>query len=288
MTAQPPVNAPENEIDSSAEFASLDATLQDAVRARKPGDALSMEESARSYNFKTMSDRRTVLTRQIIRECMRARAKGETVRVMDVGCGRGMERDERYVAAIKRWADEMWGVEPDESVAPPASIFDHVRHALLEDADLPENHFDVAFSYMVMEHVADPERFYTALARTLKPGGVYVFLTPNKAHYFSICTRILMALRLEEIVLRILRGKVSEEYHYPVVYKCNDRKQIERYALTSGFSRVDIACFEITGPRPYLKGPLRPILWAMEWKRRHFRKPHLLLNLMARLTKAGS
>ena len=56
----------------------------------------------------------------------------------------------------------------------------------METADLPENYFDLAYSYMVMEHVADPVGFLKALVKCLQPGGVYVFLTPNKRHYFTI------------------------------------------------------------------------------------------------------
>lgn len=277
-------------IEDTPECAALDPRVREAIRPNFPADDAPFEDFANSYNFRNSSDRRLILTRQIIRECLKRRAasgSGEPLRVIDIGCGRGMGRSEDYVAAVKPYCDELWGIEPDTEVTPNPALFDHTQHALLEDADLPENHFDVAFSFMVMEHVADPGAFYRALARAMKPGGVYLFMTPNKDHYFSIFTRTFKALKLDEFVLKFISGGDVGDYHYPVVHRCNSRAQLVQHGKPAGFTGVEVAYMEQDGPRPYMKGPLRPLFHLLAWKRTKVRRPDRLLTLFARMTKAG-
>lgn len=279
-------------IEQTPGFATLDPRVQTAIHPQFPADDSPFKDFADSYNFRNTSDRRVILTRQIIRECLVRReqagaAQAEPLRVIDIGCGRGMGRSEDYVAAIKPFCDELWGVEPDTEVTPNPDLFDHTQHALLETADLPEDHFDVAFSFMVMEHVADPGAFYKALARAMKPGGVYLFMTPNKDHYFSVFTRTFKALKLDEFVLRFISGGDVGDYHYPVVHRCNSRAQLERHGKPAGFTGVEVAYMEQDGPRPYMKGPLRPLFHALAWKRTKIRRPDRLLTLFARMTKSA-
>ncbi len=275
-------------IESSEPYSKLSEELKQAIAPRHDADELSFEQLADQYNFRNSSDRRLVFTRLIIRECLRLRRDGEPLRVVDIGCGRGIGRDERYVAAMKPFIDEFWGVEPDKSVTPKPEIFDHSRQTLLEDADLPEGYFDMAFSFMVMEHVADPESFYKAVARCLRPGGVHLFMTPNARHYFALVTRSLKAIKVEEFVLRMIKGDGVDEYHYPVQYRCNSKPQVLRHARESGFDQCDFAYMEADGPRPYMKGPLKLPFHMLAWKRTKIRRPDRLLTFIVRMTRSDS
>jgi 2-polyprenyl-3-methyl-5-hydroxy-6-metoxy-1,4-benzoquinol methylase len=257
-----------------------DPTRPDPTR---PHDRLTLEELAGSYNFANTSHRAVVFCRVVIEH---ARGLGGPVRALDIGCGEGLGRKPAQTGWIKEAVDELWGIEPDASITPPEGMFDHFQHALMETAELPEGHFDIAYAYLVMEHVADPEGFFRAVHRALRPGGVFLFLTVNSSHYFTRIARAMHAARIDEKLLRLLRGRtLTDAYHYEVQYKCNSRQAIERVARTTGFETPLIAFIEDHGPRGYLPGPLSVVYHAMNVKRRLVRRPEALLTVIARLRK---
>lgn len=262
----------------------LEVPISQEVRDQAAKEMADFETLATSYNFERFMDARLVFTRLLIDEC---RARGPAPRVLDIGCGRGIGRDLTLLREVREAVGEMWGVEPDPNVRPPEDLVDHFQHALMETADLPEGYFDVAYSYMVMEHVADPAAFMKAMMRTLKPGGVYIFATPNAAHYFTLFAGTLKKFRVDEIMLRLLRGKsLVDEYHYPVQYRCNSPRAIER-SLAGAHAKADYVFTECAAVRHYLPGPLRPIYWGFRLKRRLIRDPKRLITLIGRVTKAG-
>ena len=95
------------------------ASYLDLIAPQRPHDDLSFEELATRYNFRLTSDRRRVFARLVIKECQRCTAP---VRVLDVGCGRGIGRQPEYQWAIRQHADEFWGLDPDTTVSAPYQI----------------------------------------------------------------------------------------------------------------------------------------------------------------------
>ena len=251
-------------------------------RARLSRDDVSSWDSlTQTYNFRTTFGFARAFTAFVIEEC--DAHDGEAV-ALDIGCGNGIGCNVGWTREIRSHVRELWGIEPDESIERPAEI-DHFQHALMETAELPENHFDVIFSFTVMEHVEKPEEFMRAVERALKPGGVYIFMTPNGKHYFSIIGSLLKAIRLDEIILRMLRGATVDEYHYPVQYKFNSARQIEPICEQLGFEKPECVFIEREGPKPYFPGPLRPIWWLLMKKRDIVKKPELLLELFVKCRK---
>ena len=249
-----------------------------------PNDGLTFEELGRNYNFLLTSDRRRTFTRIVIE---RAQAvAGSDAKVLDIGCGRGIGRRMDFVQAIRAHIAQLWGLEPDRSIPHDTSVFDRFEHATLEDAELPESHFDVAYSFMVMEHVDNPVAFLKKVYGALRPGGEYVFITPNAQHYFTRIASLLHSLGLDEMTLKIIRRKEeSREYHYPVRYKCNDPEALRRLASQLGFEPPRFAYVEGAGTAAYLPGILRPLFWILSLKRKIIRTPEHLVSMIVILKR---
>ncbi len=205
---------------------------------------------------------------------------------MDIGCGHGLGRNVELQWEIKQAAGELWGIEPDTSVHPTQGLFDNFQHALMESADLPSNLIDVVYSSMVMEYVSDPDSFLNAVKACLKPGGVYLFVTPNAQSFVPRMTKIAHDLGIDEIVPSMIRGKQQiEQYHYPVEFKCNTVARMNRIADRLGFDSPEFAFIEGRGSRIYFPGPLRLLYHGLTVKRRLIKNPQSLITLICRLVK---
>lgn len=262
----------------------LDMSLPDP---RAPHDDLSFEELSRRYNFERTSHDWRVFTRLAIKECQKRGGRAGGVATLDVGCGHGIGLRQEYQWALREVVADYWGVEPDPNQHPPDGLFDHHRWSSMEQADLPANHFDVVYSAMVMEHVTDPDAFMRAVHRCLKPGGVYLFLTPNGRHYFTRIASLARRLGQDE---RLLRLSVKEEelaYHYPVEYRFNNEKVIDACADRLGFEPPEYVYLEAKGPIGYFPGPTKVMFHALAAKRRRIRNSKALIAMVCRITKSS-
>jgi SAM-dependent methyltransferase len=248
-------------------------------------DDFSFEELSFSYNFQRTSDWAGLFVRLLVDEL--AAIEPPTAAV-DIGCGCGIGGSLERLRAVREAAGELWGIEPDTGAREQPGIFDTFLHASVETAGLPDGRFDLAYSFMVMEHVVGPEAFLRSVRASLKPGGTYMFCTINGRHYFARVALAAHALRVDETLLRIVRKHEDvERYHHPVQYRCNVRQVIDRLAAWTGFEPPDYVFLEEDGPVDYMRGPLRPALRALQWKRSVVRRPGLLLTMIARMRAAA-
>lgn len=235
-----------------------------------------------AYNFRLPSDRVALFTSVLQAEVVRY---PRPRRVLDIGCGRGIAQSIDAPMVLRSVADEVWGLEPDPKVPQPAHVT-HFQHSLMENASIPEASIDLAYSCLVMEHVATPREFMSAVYRCLKPGGAYLFMTMNARHYFVRMARLAKAMRVDELALRVVRpSREVDDYHYPVQYRFNDPATITRICRDCGFESPEFAYVEFQGPSPYFRGPLRPFLHLMNAKRAKLRNPGCLLELYALVRK---
>ena len=97
---------------------------------------------------------------------------------LDVGCGNG-----RYLEAVATLGtphDRIYGLELDAGVVDRLrSAGFKVERATLEDAALPEGHFDLITLFSVLEHVSSPRALLERAAALLAPGGLLVAEFPN-------------------------------------------------------------------------------------------------------------
>ena len=101
--------------------------------------------------------------------------------------------------------------------------------------------FDLVFSDNVLEHLDRPLLVFEEVKRVLKPGGRFIFKTPNKYHYMPLSAR-LTPHRFHRFFNR-LRGR-EEVDTFPTRYRANCRKDIERLASMSGMRLDQISFLE--------------------------------------------
>jgi hypothetical protein len=181
--------------------------------------------------------------------------------VLDIGCGRGFDDDPKLQASLIAASGKYIGVEPDSDIEVHDDI--EVHRSFLEDAQIEPGTVDVAFAVMVLEHIPEPARFFAAVRRALKPGGVFLGFTPNRRHYFVFWSSLLERIGLKDLYLRLLRGNGDDAYqNYPTHYRCNTAADVTSSAV--GFA-TETADFNVrrmaTG---YLPGALRPLGNALD------------------------
>ena len=138
-------------------------------------------------------------------------------RVLDLGCGRG-----GVVEVIWRDVDLAAGIDADS-----ASLAEHRASGLplvqsqAEHIPFIDESFDLVVSIWVLEHLRDPETVLREVRRVLKPGGHFVFLTPNLKHPLLRMNLIGRALpQLQRKLVPRLYGR-AEADTFPVQYRAN-------------------------------------------------------------------
>jgi 2-polyprenyl-3-methyl-5-hydroxy-6-metoxy-1,4-benzoquinol methylase len=237
-----------------------------------------------SYNLLPHENRDEFFLNLILDNLTRRASKGT---VIDIGCGKGIGLDASGPQRIRALCENFIGIEPDKSIVPAEGTFTQFIYALFEDSKLPDNSVDFAYSYMVMEHVQNPTAFMKELWRVLKPGGQYMFMTPNGRHYFAKVTNTLRSMNLDEKVLKVIRPKATVEgYHYPTAYKFNKPVQIEPICKDLGFlpPRYVFSEQKLT---PYFPGPTKLAWRMMTAKRKMIKTKQNLLELTCLISKPG-
>lgn len=152
----------------------------------------------------------------------------EDTRVLDLGCGRG--------GIVERLGSRGQWIGADPNLA---SLQAHRRPALgrccahSERLPFPKAYFDLVVSSWVLEHMLNPQAAFREIARILRPGGRFLFLTPNARHPLPWLSRKLAALRrLQEQVVSLAYYRDPHDT-FPVAYRANTHQEIERLAVST-------------------------------------------------------
>jgi 2-polyprenyl-3-methyl-5-hydroxy-6-metoxy-1,4-benzoquinol methylase len=104
-------------------------------------------------------------------------------RMLDIGCGNGFMLEE----AIKVGWKNVTGIELSSKAIDCANI--NIKQRIINkpfySKYFNENHFDLIFSAMVIEHFTDINRFFSDVNKILRPGGVQVIIAHNESHFLS-------------------------------------------------------------------------------------------------------
>jgi SAM-dependent methyltransferase len=98
--------------------------------------------------------------------------------------------------------------------------------------------FDLIVCSWVLEHVREPGRMFAEVRRALKPGGHFVFLTPNAANTVTRINRLVPRLAQARLV-RALYGR-AEDDTFEVVYRANTLEALSRLAAGVGLDIVEL------------------------------------------------
>jgi ubiquinone/menaquinone biosynthesis C-methylase UbiE len=149
--------------------------------------------------------------------------------VLDLGCGRGGAL-EQLGAAVSH----PLGLDPDLR-----SLVEHRLPGLprmVAPADaipLRATSVDMVLSSWVLEHLPDPARTFREVARVLRSGGVFVFLTPGANSPAALLNRALYPFQALLVPLVYGRAEVDA---FPMVYRANTPRQIDRLARDAGLT----------------------------------------------------
>lgn len=189
---------------------------------------------------------------------------------------------QRYVQPGIRWLDVGCGYQ----ILPSWALSDHAQRALVKpvamlagiDVDerikdhplltcrvaglggsLPfrDEVFDLVTANMVVEHVEHAESFLSDIHRVLRPGGRFLFHTPNYLFWMTFVASLTPDAIKKPIIWRLEQRRPEDVF--PTHYTMNTPWRIERLAARAGFAVEELnmvgsnRIFERLGPIGWLE-----------------------------------
>jgi SAM-dependent methyltransferase len=155
--------------------------------------------------------------------------------VLDLGCGRtgGIER-------FWRNARVAVGIDPDLESLAGRSPGMPVLQGGGEHLPFAAASFDLVVSVWVLEHLETPERVFAEVARVLKPGGHFIFLTPNALNPLILGNRVgQVAPWLQHQLVSNVYGRDKGDT-FAVRYRANTTSRLRTLAAETGFEVAEL------------------------------------------------
>lgn len=161
--------------------------------------------------------------------------------VLDYGCGRGAYTDDplpfrRNLRIFKNKVSCVIGLD----VNPAAAQNPYLDQFYLLDGPrwiLEDNSVDLIICDNVLEHLPEPEGFFSEARRVLRPGGMVCIRTPNRWNYIALLSQ-LIPNRSHARVLSRAKPNLLEEDIFPTLYRCNSIPALRRALAKNGFEHV--------------------------------------------------
>lgn len=169
--------------------------------------------------------------------------------VLDVGCGRGQYAGDplgirRELQVLQNRAASVIGIDIDPRAKknPFLDVFQLISAG--EPWPVDSASIDLCVCDWTLEHIEDPEHFFSESWRVLAPGGVLCIRTSNLLHYRSLAAAIIPERYHRSILKVAQRGTWrKEEDVFPARYRCNTRRKIRRIQKRHGFSDIVVYGF---------------------------------------------
>ncbi|MBP8949553.1 MAG: class I SAM-dependent methyltransferase [Candidatus Promineofilum sp.] len=163
----------------------------------------------------------------------RARAAlSPTARLLDLGCGRG-----GLVEQLAHPTAQIVGIDPDFDSLRQHRLPGLPRVASAGDG-LPfvAGAFDVVAASWLLEHLPRPAATLAEIARVLRPGGAFIFITPNARHPLAWANRLAGRLgRAQGRLVDRLYGR-AEADTFPTVYRANTAAALTALCAAAGLT----------------------------------------------------
>jgi len=167
--------------------------------------------------------------------------------VLDVGCGIGDYAEDpisvrRELRIFKGKCKKVIGIDVDET-AQENPFLDEFR--LIENSHwgIEDQSVDVCLCDSVLEHVKDPELFFSECYRVIKQGGYLCIRTSNALSYIGLFS-MLIPNRFHSAVVGKVQDRRKEENVFPTLYRCNTKRKINFMINRYGFDNVCVYGYE--------------------------------------------
>jgi ubiquinone/menaquinone biosynthesis C-methylase UbiE len=161
---------------------------------------------------------------------------------LDIGCGHqllpewmpGTVEDTKVILARCK---KLVGIDRDLVSLAQHNAIQHKVCGELHQLPFKDEAFNLATANMVIEHIEQPEAMLREIARVLKPGGLFLFHTPNARGYSTLVARMIPS-RLAPHLSHFLMGRALADV-YPTFYRLNTHSSISSAAARTGLRVVE-------------------------------------------------
>lgn len=197
----------------------------------------------KNYNLMRWREEVELIERQIA-------SLGDNLDILEAGCGR-------------KWplnlpvSYRLVGVDPDLKAVEARTDLDEFQAGTLNDAEFPENSFDVIYCSYVLEHVHGVHQVLENFARWIKPGGMIVLRIPDSRSAYAFLARVTPHW-FHVMVYRYVFGRkwagTPGRGPYPVVYeRAMTLEGLQDYCERQGYDMSVTANMEYLASKPWLK-----------------------------------
>lgn len=148
-------------------------------------------------------------------------------KILEVGAGPSNSTS-NYLKTL----GELHGVDIDPTVLNNEAL---QSAAVIQDVfPFPDASLDSCVSNYVCEHLDAPKQHLSEVWRVLKPGGVYIFRTPNRLHYVAMISSLTPFWFHLKVANRLRH--VEGHDPYPTHYRLNSCRRIQNLAKQAGLT----------------------------------------------------
>jgi len=162
---------------------------------------------------------------------------------LDLGCGHQLFAEWMTAEQLDmtRHSKQLVGIDLDHAgLVKHQGLRDKVEGSL-ESLPFLDGAFDLVTANMVVEHLPDPARILCEIRRVLKPGGLFIFHTPNYLN-FKVFLASHTPRFIKRRLIRLLEDRREEDV-FETCYQMNTPDRIRKLCSQTGF---DLARLTLT------------------------------------------